>query len=90
MSAGFAFGFPTDPYCHVSFLHVSKTTEIIKANLNPTWDQTLIFNDIEIFGDPQALAQNPPSIVMEIFDSDQVVWLLTYYDDLLNYNYSIY
>lgn len=74
----------------MSFLHVSKTTEIIKANLNPTWDQTLIFNDIEIFGDPQALAQNPPSIVMEIFDSDQVVWLLTYYDDLLNYNYSIY
>ncbi|KAI5606264.1 myoferlin [Silurus asotus] len=62
----------SDPYCHVSFLHVSKTTEIIKANLNPTWDQTLIFNDIEIYGDPQTIAQNPPSIVLELFDSDQV------------------
>ncbi|KAK3554312.1 hypothetical protein QTP70_020173 [Hemibagrus guttatus] len=62
----------SDPYCHVSFLHVSKTTEIIKANLNPTWDQTLIFNDIEIYGDPQTVAQNPPNIVLELFDSDQV------------------
>ncbi|XP_022540467.2 myoferlin isoform X3 [Astyanax mexicanus] len=62
----------SDPYCHVSFLHVSKTTEIIKANLNPTWDQTLIFNNIEIYGDPQTIALNPPSVVMEIFDSDQV------------------
>ncbi|XP_036430127.1 myoferlin isoform X1 [Colossoma macropomum] len=62
----------SDPYCHVSFLHVSKTTEIIKATLNPTWDQTLLFNDIEIYGDPQTIAHNPPSVVLELFDSDQV------------------
>ncbi|XP_066534334.1 myoferlin isoform X2 [Hoplias malabaricus] len=62
----------SDPYCHVSFLHVSKTTEIIKACLNPTWDQTLIFNDIEIYGEPQTTAYNPPNIVLELFDSDQV------------------
>ncbi|XP_076830135.1 myoferlin isoform X2 [Brachyhypopomus gauderio] len=62
----------SDPYCHVSFLHVSQTTEIIKANLNPTWDQTLIFNDIEIYGDPQTIAHNPPNVVLELFDSDQV------------------
>ncbi|KAL0992853.1 hypothetical protein UPYG_G00099800 [Umbra pygmaea] len=61
----------SDPYVHVSFLHVSKTTEIIKSTLNPTWDQTLIFNDIEIYGDPQTFAQNPPSVVLELFDSDQ-------------------
>lgn len=63
----------TDPYVHVSFLHVSKTTEIIKSSLNPTWDQTLIFDDIEIYGDPQTIAHNPPSIVLEVYDSDQVV-----------------
>lgn len=62
-----------DPYVHVSFLHVSKTTEIIKSSLNPTWDQTLIFDDIEIYGDPQTIAHNPPSIVLEVYDSDQVV-----------------
>uniref|UniRef100_A0AAY4D2T6 C2 domain-containing protein n=1 Tax=Denticeps clupeoides TaxID=299321 RepID=A0AAY4D2T6_9TELE len=62
----------SDPYAHVSFLHLSKTTEIIKATLNPTWDQTLIFDDIEICGNPQIIVQNPPSVVMELYDSDQV------------------
>ncbi|XP_008319982.1 myoferlin [Cynoglossus semilaevis] len=62
----------SDPYAHVSFLHVSKTTEVIRSTLNPTWDQTLIFDDIEIYEDPQTLAQNPPDVVLELFDSDQV------------------
>ncbi|XP_015799663.3 myoferlin [Nothobranchius furzeri] len=62
----------SDPYAHVSFLHISKTTEIIKTTLNPTWDQTLIFEDIEVFGDPQTLAHNPPDVVLEIYDYDQV------------------
>ncbi|ROL41004.1 Myoferlin [Anabarilius grahami] len=62
----------SDPYVHVSFLHHSQTTETIKCTLNPTWDQTLIFKNVEIYGDPQSLAQNPPRVVMEIFDSDQV------------------
>uniref|UniRef100_A0A8C3V6Z5 Myoferlin n=1 Tax=Catharus ustulatus TaxID=91951 RepID=A0A8C3V6Z5_CATUS len=62
----------SDPYAHVSFLHQSKTTEIIHSTLNPTWDQTLIFNEIEIYGDPQSIAQNPPNVVIELFDSDQV------------------
>uniref|UniRef100_A0A7M4FG18 Myoferlin n=1 Tax=Crocodylus porosus TaxID=8502 RepID=A0A7M4FG18_CROPO len=62
----------SDPYTHVSFLHRSKTTEIIHSTLNPTWDQTLIFNEIEIYGNPQTVAQNPPDVVIELFDSDQV------------------
>lgn len=62
-----------DPYAHVSFLHMSKTTEVIRTTLNPTWDQTLIFEDIEIYGDPQTIARNPPDVVLELYDSDQVV-----------------
>ncbi|KAK7123004.1 hypothetical protein R3I94_019953 [Phoxinus phoxinus] len=62
----------SDPYVHVSFLHHSQTTETIQGTLNPTWDQTLIFKNVEIYGDPQSLAQNPPRVVMEIFDRDQV------------------
>uniref|UniRef100_A0A669CVP8 Myoferlin n=1 Tax=Oreochromis niloticus TaxID=8128 RepID=A0A669CVP8_ORENI len=62
----------SDPYAHVSFLHVSKTTEVIKTTLNPTWDQTLIFDDIEIYGDPQTIACNPPDVVLELYDKDQV------------------
>ncbi|KAM9365202.1 myoferlin isoform 2-T2 [Pholidichthys leucotaenia] len=62
----------SDPYAHVSFLHVSKTTEVIRTTLNPTWDQTLIFEDIEIYGDPKTIAHNPPDVVLELYDSDQV------------------
>ncbi|KAM7371001.1 hypothetical protein PAMP_010507 [Pampus punctatissimus] len=62
----------SDPYAHVSFLHVSKTTEKLQATLNPTWDQTLILNDVEIHGDPQNIAQHPPDVVMEFYDHDQV------------------
>ncbi|XP_030610233.1 myoferlin-like isoform X2 [Archocentrus centrarchus] len=62
----------SDPYAHVSFLHVSKTTEKLRATLNPTWDQTLIFNDVEVYGDPQKIACHPPDVVLEFYDSDQV------------------
>lgn len=62
-----------DPYAHVSFLHMSKTTHVMQNTLNPTWDQTLIFEDIEIYGDPQTIASSPPEVVLELYDSDQVV-----------------
>ncbi|XP_072523835.1 myoferlin [Salminus brasiliensis] len=62
----------SDPYVHVSFLHMSQTTETIKSTLNPMWDQTLIFNRVEIYSDPQTVAHNPPQVVLEIFDNDQV------------------
>ncbi|XP_007107179.2 myoferlin isoform X2 [Physeter macrocephalus] len=62
----------SDPYAHVSFLHRSKTTEIIHSTLNPTWDQTIIFDEIEIYGEPQTVLQNPPQVVIELFDNDQV------------------
>ncbi|XP_012889823.1 PREDICTED: myoferlin isoform X2 [Dipodomys ordii] len=62
----------SDPYAHVSFLHRSKTTEIIHSTLNPTWDQTIIFDEIEIYGEPQTVLQNPPQVIVELFDNDQV------------------
>ncbi|KAF1597187.1 UNVERIFIED_CONTAM: Dysferlin, partial [Eudyptes robustus] len=59
-----------DPYAIVSFLHQSQKTVVIKNTLNPTWDQTLIFYEIEIFGDPQNVSDSPPNIVVEIYDHD--------------------
>uniref|UniRef100_A0A8C4XTP5 Dysferlin n=1 Tax=Falco tinnunculus TaxID=100819 RepID=A0A8C4XTP5_FALTI len=49
----------SDPYAIVSFLHQSQKTVVIKNTLNPTWDQTLIFYEIEIFGDPQNVLSMP-------------------------------
>ncbi|XP_041074075.1 dysferlin isoform X4 [Polyodon spathula] len=60
----------SDPYAIVSFLHQSQKTVTIRNTLNPTWDQTLIFYEIEIFGDPQVTEENPPNIMVEIYDQD--------------------
>ncbi|KAI6069764.1 Dysferlin isoform x1 [Aix galericulata] len=60
----------SDPYAIVSFLHQSQKTVVMKNTLNPTWDQTLIFYEIEIFGDPQKVSESPPNIVVEIYDHD--------------------
>ncbi|XP_078005382.1 dysferlin isoform X2 [Phascolarctos cinereus] len=60
----------SDPYAIVSFLHQSQKTVVAKNTLNPTWDQTLIFYEIEIFGDPETISENPPSIVVELYDHD--------------------
>ena len=71
----------TDPYAIVSFLHQSQKTVVVKNTLNPTWDQTLIFYEIEIFGEPASVAEQPPSIVVELYDHDTYVSLphpLTY------------
>ena len=68
----------TDPYAIVSFLHQSQKTVVAKNTLNPTWDQTLIFYEIEIFGEPASIAEQPPSIVVELYDHDTYVSLLAF------------
>lgn len=65
--------FSPDPYAIVSFLHQSQKTVTVRNTLNPTWDQTLIFYEVEIFGDPQVTMATPPNIVVELYDSDTYV-----------------
>uniref|UniRef100_A0A670Z8P3 C2 domain-containing protein n=1 Tax=Pseudonaja textilis TaxID=8673 RepID=A0A670Z8P3_PSETE len=60
----------TDPVAHVSFLHLSHCTHVISGTLHPCWDETLLFEDILIYGDPQGTAQDPPIVAVEIFDYD--------------------
>ncbi|XP_077661695.1 fer-1-like protein 5 [Eretmochelys imbricata] len=63
----------SDPYAHVSFLHMSQRTQTLAATLSPSWDQTLIFDHVLIYGDPQATRQDPPLVVLELFDRDIIV-----------------
>ncbi|XP_074642408.1 myoferlin-like [Tubulanus polymorphus] len=60
----------SDPFARVCFANHSLVTETVDKTLCPTWDQTLLFEQLEIHGDPQAIAENPPTIVIEIFDQD--------------------
>ncbi|CAL9694086.1 unnamed protein product [Knipowitschia caucasica] len=60
----------SDPYAVVSFLHQSQKTVTVRNSLNPTWDQTLVFYEVEIFGHPEHLRENPPEVVVELYDQD--------------------
>ncbi|XP_063167450.1 myoferlin-like [Candoia aspera] len=59
-----------DPLAHVSFLHVSHCTHVINGTLHPCWNETLLFEDVLIYGDPRGTEQDPPIVAVEIFDND--------------------
>ena len=62
-----------DPFTRVVFLNQSQSTESLRKTICPTWDQTLVFDTVEIHGDPHSVADNPPKIIVEIFDYDSFV-----------------
>jgi len=41
--------------------------------LCPTWDESLIFDDIVVYGLREDLIRNPPVVIVEIYDHDVVV-----------------
>ncbi|XP_062995536.1 fer-1-like protein 5 [Elgaria multicarinata webbii] len=59
-----------DPVAQVCFLHMSQSTQTITGTLHPCWDQTLLFENVLIYGNPQATEQDPPIVAVEIFDYD--------------------
>ena len=65
--------FSLDPFARVMFVNQSQATEKEDKTLCPTWDQTLIFETVDIYGDPRVIAENPPQIVIEVFDHDAFV-----------------
>ena len=68
----FSFVIP-DPFARVIFLNQSDSTEKLEKTLCPTWDQTLMFEEIEIHGQPESIMEKPPKVVIEIFDYDNFV-----------------
>ncbi|CAF3639300.1 unnamed protein product [Adineta steineri] len=61
----------SDPYAQIGFINQSQRTEIIQKTLCPTWDQTLIFSNVELYGEPDEIHHNPPNISIELFDKDE-------------------
>ncbi|XP_062935780.1 fer-1-like protein 6 [Cynocephalus volans] len=62
----------SDPFAKVTFLSHCQTTKIISQTLSPTWNQMLLFNDLVLHGDEKELLESPPSVVVELYDSDAV------------------
>ena len=59
-----------DAFARVVFSTQAAETRIIFETRNPTWNQMLIFYDLTIWGDVDAVIENPPTIMNEIFDYD--------------------
>uniref|UniRef100_G3VT64 Fer-1 like family member 6 n=1 Tax=Sarcophilus harrisii TaxID=9305 RepID=G3VT64_SARHA len=62
----------SDPFAKVTFLSHCQTTKVISQTLSPTWNQMLLFNNIVLYGDQREVAESPPLVVVELYDSDAV------------------
>lgn len=62
----------SDPFARVIAGEFSKITQVIDETLSPTWDELLIFDEILIYGTADEIKNDPPSIIIEIFDQDKV------------------
>uniref|UniRef100_A0A4W4F3Q0 Otoferlin n=1 Tax=Electrophorus electricus TaxID=8005 RepID=A0A4W4F3Q0_ELEEL len=54
--------------CHAVFFIYSF--HVLNETLCPTWDQLLIFDNVELYGEVSELRDDPPIIVIEIYDQD--------------------
>uniref|UniRef100_A0A6Q2Y2V9 Otoferlin n=1 Tax=Esox lucius TaxID=8010 RepID=A0A6Q2Y2V9_ESOLU len=62
----------SDPFARVFFSSHSQVTEVLNETLCPTWDQLMVFDNVELFGEVGELRDDPPIIVIEIYDQDTV------------------
>ncbi|XP_064412394.1 otoferlin isoform X4 [Latimeria chalumnae] len=62
----------SDPFARVFFTTQSQCTEILNETLCPTWDQLLVFDNVDLYGEPYEMRDDPPIIVIEIYDQDTV------------------
>uniref|UniRef100_A0A8C2JB54 Otoferlin n=1 Tax=Cyprinus carpio TaxID=7962 RepID=A0A8C2JB54_CYPCA len=60
----------SDPFARVFFSTHSQVTEV--STLCPTWDQLLVFDNVELYGEAGELRDDPPIIVIELYDQDTV------------------
>ncbi|NWX43702.1 OTOF protein, partial [Steatornis caripensis] len=62
----------SDPFARVFFISQSQCTEVLNETLCPTWDQLLVFENVELYGEAHEMRDDPPIIVIEIYDQDTV------------------
>uniref|UniRef100_A0A8D2IZ79 Otoferlin n=1 Tax=Varanus komodoensis TaxID=61221 RepID=A0A8D2IZ79_VARKO len=60
----------SDPFARVFFITQSQCTEVLSETLCPTWDQLLVFDNVELFGEAHEMRDDPPITVIEIYDQD--------------------
>ncbi|ESO87490.1 hypothetical protein LOTGIDRAFT_63021, partial [Lottia gigantea] len=62
----------SDPFARIAFSEQSICTQVIEETLSPTWDEFLILNEVDVYGLIEDIVDNPPTIIVEVFDQDNV------------------
>ncbi|XP_022646249.1 otoferlin-like isoform X4 [Varroa destructor] len=62
----------SDPFAQVHFCGHSACTQVIEQTLSPTWDEMIQLQKIELCGDIRRLIDDPPLVVVNVFDQDNV------------------
>ncbi|MBV95087.1 Fer-1-like protein 5, partial [Eschrichtius robustus] len=67
---------PAAPFIRLVFLNHSQCTQTLKSSAAPTWAQTLIFQHLLLYENPQDTKESPPFVVLELWQRDpqMLVW----------------
>uniref|UniRef100_G3P0D3 Fer-1 like family member 6 n=1 Tax=Gasterosteus aculeatus aculeatus TaxID=481459 RepID=G3P0D3_GASAC len=63
----------SDPFARVTCLSHSQTTNVISQTLSPTWNQCLLMSRLLLSGDLQHIREEPPRVLVEVYDDDALV-----------------
>nr|XP_008006206.2 fer-1-like protein 5 isoform X18 [Chlorocebus sabaeus] len=58
------------PFIRVVFLNHSQCTQTLRSSAGPTWAQTLIFQHLLLYENPQDTKESPPLVVLELWQRD--------------------
>nr|XP_012642367.1 fer-1-like protein 5 isoform X2 [Microcebus murinus] len=56
-----------EPFIRVVFLNHSQCTQTLRSSAGPTWAQTLIFQHLPLYENPQDTKESPPLVVLELW-----------------------
>lgn len=62
----------SDPFAKVIFADCAQVTQVIEETLSPTWDEMLRFHSVTLYGSRIDLLNDPPTVVIELYDQDKV------------------
>lgn len=62
----------SDPFAIVYITEFAKMTQVIEETLSPTWDESLVFDKVQVYGTKEEIRKDPPTITIEIYDQDKV------------------
>nr|AGE83049.1 fer-1-like 5 protein [Mus musculus] len=67
-----------EPFIQVVFLNHSLCTQTLRSSAAPTWSQSIIFQHLLLFEDPKDTRENPPLVVLELWQHDsrgkKILW----------------